>query len=257
MKIESINGTISPGNKRKHEEILMEYDKLMDRSTDVLVPVYALTKDNFEKVWPLYGVDSDECGWWRHFIRSKKVSSQIVRENYDLEFDNDPCSGSLTAECVIAFVNDIQYDGLRRWDFIESPGIYIKDSFTINDSLYDFVLSYNVHLAETYYLSNRKSVIVKGDSRNVKHFGSFIITLLTLKSLYRKNEKQTKDLIHNQSSRLVGSWKVPFILLNNIHENTWKDVFKSDEITSAIEDMCGGAPLGDVNARIVKIMEEF
>lgn len=269
MKIDCSNDILSAGDKRKQNELLLEYSKLIDRSTDVAIPFYKIDADNFERIWPPTNIThpfymNEECSFWRRIMgmvreysiirRHEKddYSQYIIKNNTD-----DPCSGELNSVCLVAFVNDHKYTTLSGIDFIKSPGIYIKDPLRIDKYLFDFIVSYNMHLAETYYLFNRKAIIETPNSTEMDFFKSFIISFLTLRSFFKKNEKMAKDLIHNQFSSLVGSWKRPFEILNNVPQREWKDIFNHDEIISSIEDILSGLPIENVSSRLVRIYTEL
>lgn len=264
MKIDCTNKILSAGNKRKHVDFLKEYSKLIDKNTDVEVPIYRINAQKFEEVWPPHKVNHD-CEFWSDVLRDLLRSKKRERSNPTKNIDNteinkirnqDPCSGEFTAKSSIVFVNDIKYNELDnekliKNDFVESPGIYVKDKINVHEDLFDFMLAYNIHLAETYYLSNRKAMN-KVFSSNDIHFKSFIVSFLTIRSLYRKNKKMVKSIVDKHSSSLVGDWKIPFILLSMVHENKWRNIVENDEIIFAIEDIMSGENI-DIHSRIKDI----
>lgn len=266
MRIDCSNDILSAGNRRKQEEILLEYSKLIKRNTDVAIPFYKMDIITFESIWPPHNVhDEEECFFWRRILsKSKEYSnSRKERKDFDIrgilprDYDDDLCSGKTTARCSVAFLDDVQYyNQLMSIGFAESPGIYIKDPLIIDNYLFDFIIAYNIHLAETYYLSNRKSMCKKFYSIEIKHFKSFINSFLTIKSLFKYDERMARELIQYQSPSLVGSWKIPFVLLKRAPEKDWKDILNNREVVSCIEDILSGEVLGDVEERLVKIAAE-
>lgn len=251
MQIKCSNDILSAGDKRKQKAILAEYSQLINKRTDVAIPFYKLDKDKFDRIWPPHELDREECIFWRKLLSEADLDIERL------------CSGQLTAECSVIFLNDVQYMKWSSIDYIESPGIYIKDPMVVDNYLYDYnylfdyMMAYNIHLAETYYLSNRRATTEKFKSKDIDYFKSFIVSFLTIRSLFMKNERMIKELVFNYSSYLVGSWKVPFFLLHHVPEVKWNKIFENDEVVSGIEDILSGSSLGNVNVRLRRIRDEF
>jgi hypothetical protein len=260
MKIECSNDVFSAGDKRIQSQILNVYSQLINKTTDVAIPFYKLEASKFEKIWPPTKRNHEECDFWKNILYKQDDINRRRKDKY-LQFlevsVNGVCSGELQSECSVVFLDDVKYIKWSGVEFIQSPGIYIKDPFQFGKHLYDFMIAYNMHLAETYYLSNRKATTEQFNSKDILHFKSFIMSLLTIKSLYQISDKIVKELVFHDSRYLVGSWKVPFLILQGIPEDEWNLILSDSEIIAAIEDLLSGSPLGDTNIRIKRILDSL
>lgn len=254
MKIECSNDVLSAGDKRIQIKILREYNRLISKRTDVAVPFYKLEAGRFEKIWHGNKINNEECDFWRNILHKRDDFNRRRDHSFDIN-PNELCFGELKSECSIVFLDDVQYIKWSGIEFIESPGIYIKSPLTYDKYLCDFMVAYSMHLAETYYLSNRIVTTEKFKSKDIEYFRSFIVSLLTIRSLHQINNRIVEELVFHHSDYLVGSWKIPFLILKQVPEDKWNYILNNDEIVGAIEDMLSGSPLGRINIRIRRIFD--
>lgn len=274
MIIDCTDKEINPLTQAKQKNYLKNYEEYLGRKTDVTVPVYSISEKDFKEIWPPRKIPDKVCDKWVKILSDLPDydrENDFIYSNPNNEnkyIDLDPCShnGDLTVNTSIVFVNEnkLNHSKYDEFDIVNSPGIYIKDPVNIRSPIFNFALSFNLHLANSYYLYNRNNAktlpISDSDYKYFEMAEHFLISFLTLKSIYEVNEDLVNDIISN-STKLIGSWKMPFSLLNkySIDLDDLSEIFESDALYELTYELFSGKLLTPEYAteRIADVMKNF